>query len=53
MLTFTNILRRYKQEHSKKGFGMLRNVKTSEHILLKQQNMTSRAYREKDNGVMI
>ena len=36
VLTFANILRRYKQKHSKKNFGMLRNVKTDEHILMKQ-----------------
>nr|DAU76974.1 MAG TPA: hypothetical protein [Caudoviricetes sp.] len=29
---------------------MLRNVKTSEHILMKQKNMTFGIYREKDNG---
>ena len=37
VLTFANILRRYKQKHSKKSFGMLRNVKASEHILMKQK----------------
>ena len=39
MITFANILRRYKQKHSKKSFGLLRNVKTSEHILMKQKNI--------------
>jgi hypothetical protein len=29
---------------------MLRNVKASEHILMKQKNMTFGTYREKDNG---
>ena len=51
--TFANILRRYKEKHSKKGFGMLRNVKTNDYISLKQKNMTFRAYREKTTGVMI
>lgn len=50
VLTFANILRRYKQKHSKKSFGMLRNVKASEHILMKQKNMTFVTYREKGNG---
>ena len=47
VLTFA---RRYKQKHSKKSFGILRNVKTSEHILMQQKNMTFGTYREKDNG---
>ncbi len=50
MQTFANILRRYKQKHSKKSFGILRNVKASGHILMKQKNMTFGTYREKDNG---
>lgn len=50
VITFANILRRYKQKHNKKSFGMLRNVKTSEHILMQQKNMTFGTYREKDNG---
>nr|DAE78764.1 MAG TPA: hypothetical protein [Inoviridae sp.] len=29
---------------------MLRNVKASEHILMKQKNMTFVTYREKGNG---
>lgn len=36
MLTFANILRRYKQKHSKKSFGMLGNVKVNDYISLKQ-----------------